>query len=133
MGVWPALVIALGVERSHVTGFIRARGYNAVMIALRHLYSVIGYPLVVTLFVPLTIFFFARERDTRLDLHNENVIFPIIAGIACLVLGFMTMLASTQALSDVGDIDNEYETWDPTKYLVIVGPYARVRNPLTLA
>ena len=100
------------------------------MLVLRHLYTIFILPMLVTMVIPLTILITAINRDTRLDLLNENAIFAIILGATFLVLGFVLMISAIRALTDVGD---EYEPWDPTKYLVADGPYAFVRNPLTLA
>ena len=100
------------------------------MVVLRHLYSIFILPLLVTMVIPLTILIKAIYRDTRLDLLNENAIFAIILGATLLVLGFVLLISSIRALTDVGD---DYEPWDPSKYLVMDGPYAYVRNPLTLA
>ena len=101
------------------------------MVVLRHLFSIVVFPLLVTMVVPLVILILAIERDTRLDRLNENAIFSIIAGITCLVLGFVLMITTIQVLTDVGEDD--HEPWDPTKSLIVYGPYAYVRNPLALA
>ena len=102
------------------------------MIALKHLYSVLGYPIVVTMIIPILILFNAINRDTRLDIENPNAIFAIIAGVSLLVSGFILLLSTMRVLSDVGD-EEEDEEWDPTKYFVIEGTYAFIRNPLTVA
>lgn len=81
-----------------------------------------------TIVVPAAILVLAQGPNVGWNLSGALVVLPAIAGAAFL-LGGIWMWAWTVALfARIGE--GTLAPWDPTRRLVVEGPYRHVRNPM---
>lgn len=94
---------------------------------LRHLASIVALPGVVTVLVPGTLWLATRRWPLpALALWGRLAL--VAAGAACLVAGLGLMVATIRLFARIGR--GTLAPWDPTRHLVVEGPFRHVRNPM---
>jgi len=96
---------------------------------LRHLLSVALLPFIVVVIVPRTLL--ARDALDGIAMSDVAVTLGRIAGTVVFVAGFALFSWCVLLFARVGR--GTLAPWDPTRRLVIVGPYRHVRNPMITA
>ncbi len=93
---------------------------------VRHAFAVLVLPVSVTIVIPILI---SRSTGTVITLPSSLIDWGAWLGGVALLLSGGALLVST-----VGRFGSEgrgtLAPWDPTKQLVVRGPYAYVRNPM---
>jgi protein-S-isoprenylcysteine O-methyltransferase Ste14 len=95
------------------------------MSPLRHLLAILLLPGTVMVVVPLLI---AGDPDAGWGLDGALAALPVAAGIALIVAGLGLWAWSVVLFARIGK--GTLAPWDPTKRLVVVGPYRYMRNPM---
>lgn len=91
---------------------------------LRHLLSIALLPFVVTVLIPRWLL--ARET---IDMPPPALLLAgRIAGVIVFAAGFAMFVWCVMLFARIGR--GTLAPWDPTRRLVIVGPYRHVRNPM---
>ena len=99
-----------------------------MLTALRHLVSILLLPFLVVVIVPAWLLNMFAPDNARLA-NAALLVWPLrVIGFALLIagLGLFTWCVSLFARVGRGTL----APWDPTRSLVIVGPYRYVRNPM---
>jgi protein-S-isoprenylcysteine O-methyltransferase Ste14 len=99
------------------------------MMLIRHLLSIALLPFVVVVLVPRALL--AREGLSIAAASAEPLLFGRIAGVILFAAGFALFMWCVLLFARVGR--GTLAPWDPTRRLVIVGPYRHVRNPMITA
>ncbi|HKH94652.1 MAG TPA: isoprenylcysteine carboxylmethyltransferase family protein [Gemmatimonadaceae bacterium] len=94
---------------------------------LRHLLSIALLPFVVTVVVPRWLL--ARERTTMSQM--ALLVTGRIAGVLVFAAGFTMFVWCVLLFARIGR--GTLAPWDPTRHLVVEGPYRHVRNPMITA
>jgi protein-S-isoprenylcysteine O-methyltransferase Ste14 len=87
--------------------------------ALRQAGAVVLLPVVVTIVVPALIVSWTGEA---------RLWWGSAVGLALLAVGLVLVVWTIRLFSTVGD--GTLAPWDPTRKLVVLGPYRHVRNPM---
>ena len=95
---------------------------------MRHLVSILALPFMVVAVVPTLILWAARGQDTRWPLEWPEVLAARGVGVAIWLAGFALAAWCIRLFVRVGR--GTLAPWDPTRQLVVVGPYRHVRNPM---
>jgi protein-S-isoprenylcysteine O-methyltransferase Ste14 len=93
----------------------------------RHLRAIGPLPGVVGLVAPGGIVW-AYGTDVGWGLPTPADLLPGVLGVALIAAGLTLMVQTISLLSKVGE--GTLAPWDPTRKLVVRGPYRRVRNPM---
>lgn len=93
----------------------------------RHLFSVLLLPFVVVVIVPRWLLGLWGTRDVR---WTETAVAPVgqVVGTVVFVAGLSLFIWCLVLFARVGR--GTLAPWDPTRRLVVVGPYRYVRNPM---
>lgn len=100
------------------------------MSAWRQARAIGPLPGVVNVLVPAAILALTGT-DVGWGLDGAAVVLPVLLGLALLVAGFALWLWTVRLFAAVGE--GTLAPWDPTRRLVVVGPYRHVRNPMISA
>jgi protein-S-isoprenylcysteine O-methyltransferase Ste14 len=92
---------------------------------LRHLLSIALLPFLVVVVVPWTLL--GGSADAHLT-DDSALRLRVIAGAAVFVWGFAFFAWCVSHFARVGR--GTLAPWDPTRHLVVTGPYRWVRNPM---
>ena len=92
---------------------------------LRHLLSIALLPFLVAVVVPWVLL--GGSADAHLT-DGSALRLRVIAGAAVFVWGFAFFAWCVSLFARVGR--GTLAPWDPTRHLVVVGPYRYVRNPM---
>lgn len=98
---------------------------------IRHFVAILLLPFVMTVLVPRWLMSGYARSDTRWIDGTLGATFGRVAGIAILFLGLSLFSWCIALFARVGR--GTLAPWDPTKHLVVVGPYRFVRNPMISA
>jgi protein-S-isoprenylcysteine O-methyltransferase Ste14/TRAP-type uncharacterized transport system substrate-binding protein len=96
---------------------------------VRHLLAILALPFVVVVVVPVLILWPAHVWDVRWRLDSPTAFMLAGIGLALWLGGFSLTAWCIRLFALVGQ--GTIAPWDPTKRLVVVGPYRYVRNPMT--
>lgn len=66
--------------------------------------------------------------DVGWRLDGAAAILPVLLGLALLAAGFALWLWTVRLFARIGE--GTLAPWDPTRHLVVAGPYRHVRNPM---
>jgi protein-S-isoprenylcysteine O-methyltransferase Ste14 len=88
----------------------------------RHLLSITALPFTMTVLIPTWI-----ARGTRVPLGAPRPM-TLLLGVACAVIGALLFGSSLARFFTEGE--GTLAPWDPTRQLVVSGPYRYVRNPM---
>ena len=112
-----------GVTCMHLILSVRT---NTMFVLLRHLLAIAALPLVVTVWVPITL---ARRAHVTPALGTTAPqIFAQVAGLCLLLIGLALLGSSLRRFASDGK--GTLAPWDPPRVLVLSGPYGYVRNPM---
>ena len=95
---------------------------------LRHLLALLILPFMVVVAVPYWLLTTFAAADTRWAGDSLIVWLPRSAGALFMVGGFVLFSWCVSLFARVGQ--GTLAPWDPTRNLVVVGPYRYVRNPM---
>ena len=98
------------------------------MMILRHLFAILLLPFVVVVVVPRWLLRAWSVSDMRWVDGTVAAAFAHIAGIVVFLSGFALFAWCVSLFARVGQ--GTLAPWDPTRWLVAVGPYRYVRNPM---
>jgi protein-S-isoprenylcysteine O-methyltransferase Ste14 len=87
-------------------------------------------PGTVTVLVPLLILL-ANGADIGWSLGDGPAVLPVLLGLGLIAAGFGLWLWTVRLFARVGR--GTLAPWDPTRHLVVEGPYRHVRNPMISA
>jgi protein-S-isoprenylcysteine O-methyltransferase Ste14 len=93
----------------------------------RHVRAAILLPGMVTIPIPAAILA-TSGMDIGWGLDGAWGVLPVLAGGILILLGLAVWLATVRLFAREGE--GTLAPWDPTRKLVIVGPYRYVRNPM---
>ena len=93
----------------------------------RQLLSVLLLPTSVAIVIP-ALLVIGYGTKTGWGLPGALAALPVVAGIGSLALGLRLMWETIGLFGRVGE--GTLAPWDPTRKLVVRGPYRRVRNPM---
>lgn len=94
----------------------------------RHILAILILPVMVVLVIPAWLFDSFAEYDTRWVGITSLTWAGLIAGTLFVWVGFMLFVWCINLFAIVGQ--GTLAPWDPTRKLVLVGPYRHVRNPM---
>ena len=98
------------------------------MTIIRHFVAILLLPFVMTVLVPRWLMNGFARSDSRWIDGTFTAAFAHVAGMAILLLGISLFVWCVTLFARIGR--GTLAPWDPTKHLVIVGPYRFVRNPM---
>jgi protein-S-isoprenylcysteine O-methyltransferase Ste14 len=98
--------------------------------AWRHVRAIALLPGTVTVMVPAALLL-AGGTDIGWGLDGALGALPPLVGSMLIVIGFALWAWTVQLLARIGR--GTLAPWDPTKRLVVEGPYRHVRNPMISA
>jgi protein-S-isoprenylcysteine O-methyltransferase Ste14 len=98
--------------------------------ALRQARAIVLLPGTVTVAVPLLVLL-ATGSDAGWGLGDGLAALPVLLGLALIAAGFALWLWTVRLFARVGG--GTLAPWDPTRHLVVEGPYRHVRNPMISA
>ena len=93
----------------------------------RHLRAIGPLPGIVALVVPVGIAW-ADGADVGWGLPTPADVAAALLGVALITAGLVLMFQTISLFHSVGE--GTLAPWDPTRRLVVRGPYRRVRNPM---
>jgi protein-S-isoprenylcysteine O-methyltransferase Ste14 len=93
----------------------------------RSLLSVLALPVMVAFVLPAWIVVSWADVDGRWT-HAGAVLGGMVIGVALFLAGFALVAWCVTLFARVGK--GTLAPWDPTKELVVIGPYRHVRNPM---
>lgn len=94
----------------------------------RQLLAVLLLPVNAVVVVPGIILWSRASSDTRWPFGYPLLMAPQVAGVLLSLLGLSLIVRTVSLFGSVGE--GTLAPWDPTRKLVVVGPYRRVRNPM---
>jgi len=100
------------------------------MSAWRQIRAIALLPGTVTVLVPTAILLLTGT-NVGWGLTGAAVALPVLLGLALIAAGFSLWLWTVRLFSRLGK--GTLAPWDPTRRLVVEGPYRRVRNPMITA
>ena len=107
----------------------KIRVYFSTMIkTLRHILAILLLPFMAVIIVPLWLFNSFASYDTRWVGMTPLAWAGFIAGALFAWLGFTLFVWCLNLFAIIGQ--GTLAPWDPTKKLVVSGPYRHVRNPM---
>lgn len=95
--------------------------------ASRQARAILPLPGVVTVLVPILVLT-ATGTDVGWGLDGVAALLPVFLGLALLAAGFSLWLWTVRLFARIGG--GTLAPWDPTRHLVVAGPYRHVRNPM---
>jgi len=95
--------------------------------ARRQARAILPLPGVVTGLVPVLILV-ATGVDVGWGLGGAAAALPVLLGLGLVAVGFGLWLWTVRLFARIGE--GTLAHWDPTRHLVVEGPYRHVRNPM---
>jgi protein-S-isoprenylcysteine O-methyltransferase Ste14 len=94
----------------------------------RQALAIVLLPGTVTILVPILILTGGRGPIVGWGLPGALALVPVLAGVALIAAGVALWALTVRLFGTVGE--GTLAPWDPTRRLVVQGPYAYVRNPM---
>jgi protein-S-isoprenylcysteine O-methyltransferase Ste14 len=88
-------------------------------------------PGTVTLVVPAVLLVAVEGPDVGWGLDGLAAALPVLLGVALMTTGFALWAWTVRLFARIGQ--GTLAAWDPTRHLVVAGPYRYVRNPMITA
>jgi protein-S-isoprenylcysteine O-methyltransferase Ste14 len=98
------------------------------MSAVRQLGAILLLPVVVTVVIPAMLVLSTGALYPGWGWLSRFNVLPSASGIVMIVVGLMLLVKTVSLFARVGQ--GTLAPWDPTRKLVVVGPYRCVRNPM---
>jgi protein-S-isoprenylcysteine O-methyltransferase Ste14 len=96
----------------------------------RQVESILALPFVVIVLIPAIIVYFTQS-NLKFSLYNSITIFSLVIGIMIIIVGLLILTKTILLFSHIGK--GTLAPWDPTRKLVVIGPYRYVRNPMIVS
>jgi len=93
-----------------------------------HARAIVLLPGTVAVLVPAIILLTGRGPDVGWGLEGVAAALPVLAGAALIGAGLALLVWTVDLFVRVGK--GTLAPWDPTRRLVVAGPYSQVRNPM---
>jgi len=94
----------------------------------RHARAIALLPGTVSVVVPAAILAFGEGVNVGWGLDGVAAPLPVLLGLALIAAGFVMWLWTVRLFARIGK--GTLAPWDPTRRLVVEGPYRHVRNPM---
>ena len=107
-----------------MTGYVGA----VPMGVWKHLLAILLLPGIVTIVVPSAIILLTGEIEFGWGLARPYDLLPTLFGCILIGLGFFQKIKTISLFATVGE--GTLAPWEPTRMLVVRGPYRYVRNPM---
>lgn len=101
------------------------------MSAWRHVRAIALLPGTVAAVLPAIILIVGRGPEIGWGLDGVGAALPIVLGSLLIAAGFALWLWTVRLFARIGK--GTLAPWDPTRRLVVEGPYAHLRNPMISA
>lgn len=88
-------------------------------------------PGTVVVLVPALILIAGRGPEIGWGLAGVAAVLPVLLGLALIAAGFALWLWTVRLFARIGE--GTLAPWDPTRRLVVEGPYRHLRNPMISA
>lgn len=98
------------------------------MSAWRHARAVAPLPGTVAVVVPAAILIVGESPEIGWGLDGLARVLLVLAGVALIAAGLALWVWTVRLFARVGK--GTLAPWDPTRHLVVEGPYRHVRNPM---
>ncbi len=92
-----------------------------------HIKAILQLPFIIALVLPLLISFFTQDLT---PIHLLPRWFSVIIGLGFLLPGLIFFIKTVQLFDKIGK--GTLAPWNPTRQLIIAGPYRYVRNPMII-
>jgi protein-S-isoprenylcysteine O-methyltransferase Ste14 len=99
--------------------------------AWRHARAIALLPGTVAVVVPAVILLTGKGPDIGAGLGALGAALLVLTGVALIAAGFALWVWTVRLFMRIGK--GTLAPWDPTRQLVVEGPYRRVRNPMITA
>ena len=100
------------------------------MSAWRQARAIALLPGTVTVLIPLGVLLLSGS-NIGWGLDGVLAVLPVLLGLAAIAAGFALWLWTVRLFARVGR--GTLAPWDPTRHLVVEGPYRHLRNPMITA
>jgi protein-S-isoprenylcysteine O-methyltransferase Ste14 len=97
----------------------------------RHARAILLLPGTVTLVVPALLLTTVQKPSIGWGLHGMLAALPVLAGVIVIAAGLALWAWTVRLFARIGQ--GTLAAWDPTRHLVVAGPYRYVRNPMITA
>ena len=104
--------------------------WGSRLTAGRQVRAIALLPGVVMVLVPLLVLT-SIGSDIGWGLSGGVAVLPVLLGLILIVAGFALWLWTVRLFARVGE--GTLAPWDPTRHLVVEGPYRHTRNPMITA
>jgi protein-S-isoprenylcysteine O-methyltransferase Ste14 len=94
----------------------------------RHARAIALLPGTVSVVVPAAILVSGEGVSVGWGLDGVAAGLPVLLGVALIAAGFAMWLWTVRLFARIGE--GTLAPWDPTRHLVVEGPYRYVRNPM---
>ena len=84
--------------------------------------AILALPVTVTIVIPSILLYLTGWQPSCF------VLWRVLIGIVCLLCGLLLAVSTIRLFSKLGK--GTLAPWDPTRNLIVSGPYAYVRNPM---
>lgn len=101
------------------------------MSAWRHARAIVLLPGVAAVVVPSLILVLGQGASMGWGLDGPRAALPVLLGLGLIAGGLALWVWTVRLLDRIGK--GTLAPWDPTRRLVVEGPYAHVRNPMITA
>jgi protein-S-isoprenylcysteine O-methyltransferase Ste14 len=101
------------------------------MSAWRHVLAIALLPGTAAVAVPAIILLAGEGPSIGWGLAGVGVAVPVLIGCALIACGLALWVWTLRLFIRIGE--GTLAPWDPTRHLVVEGPYRRVRNPMITA
>jgi protein-S-isoprenylcysteine O-methyltransferase Ste14 len=99
--------------------------------ALRHARAIALLPGTAAVAVPAIILLAGERPSFGWGLGGVGSVLLVLVGVALIAAGFALWVWTVRLFMRIGK--GTLAPWDPTRHLVVDGPYRRVRNPMITA
>jgi protein-S-isoprenylcysteine O-methyltransferase Ste14 len=97
----------------------------------RHARAIALLPANVTLVVPAVLLLVVEGPSVGWGLDGPGAAVPVLLGAVLIAAGSALWAWTVRLFARIGQ--GTLAAWDPTRHLVVAGPYAHVRNPMITA
>jgi protein-S-isoprenylcysteine O-methyltransferase Ste14 len=97
----------------------------------RHARAIALLPGTVTVVVPATILVFGEDVNAGWGWGGVAAVLPVLLGLVLIAAGLALWVWTVRLLARIGQ--GTLAPWDPTRRLVVEGPYRYARNPMITA
>ena len=91
-------------------------------LSFRAFKAILALPVTVALIIPSLLLYFSGWQP------SEIVLWRFLIGVVCFLDGLLLAVLTVRLFYKVGN--GSLAPWDPTRKMIISGPYAYVRNPM---